>query len=88
MNEERLAPSKYSIRTSSGLSAGTGRDAHRPLLVWRKHKTCLLRQTIPTQVLGIAKSLTSRSFFSAGVWGVERESVWAGKMVCQYAPNG
>jgi len=83
MNEERLAPSKYSIRTSSGPSAGVVRDAHRPLLVWRKHKLCLNRQANAIRVLGIANCAANPGVFARVLWRVEGGDVRAGTMVCQ-----
>jgi len=45
-------------------SAGVIRDAHRPSLVCREHKTCLIRQTITTNILVIANRSASRSLLA------------------------
>jgi len=45
-------------------SAGVVREAHRPLLVWRKHKACLIRHTIRTHDW---ESLIARQVVAYGV---------------------
>ena len=65
---------RYSIRgTPIRLASGTAvpgvevaRDARRPLLIWSEHKPCLRRQTITTQILGIANRSASRSLVVRG----------------------
>ena len=76
MNEATLAKSRGSIRTSSG-PPRVVRDANRPLLVCRKHKTCLIRQVITTCLLGIANRSANRRVVARVLWCVEGGDVCA-----------
>ena len=68
---------------AAGPSAGVVHSVHRPLRVCRKHKTCLIRQTITTQVLGIANRAANRRFLVRVLWGVVGGDICAGKMFCR-----
>ena len=61
----RGTPHSPCVRHSRARRRG-GRDARRPLLIWSEHKPCLRRQTITTQILGIANRSASRSLVVRG----------------------
>ena len=82
-----LGASVATARCAGLPSARVFRDAHGPLLDCRKHKPCLMRQTITTHLLVIANRSVSRSLLAWVCWCIEGEEVGGGNMFHPVFPD-